>query len=1021
MVLIDDYLSLQEKYQKKYGDKTIVLYECGQFFEIYGVVNETENLGKIYEIADITNLSVSKRGNKYLPVSKKNPLMAGFPNHSFEKWKNILLMNNYTIIKIEQDSHGKKDPQRKVTEIVSPGINIESNNFSNTLMSIYLEEITCGFKKILYAGLSTIDITTGENNIYEIHTNKEDDTFVFDEIFRSIQSYNPSEIIINTENCLIEEKNIVKYLEIETRNYHFDNYKDSKYLLENKYKTEFLEKIFKKKSMLNIIDFLDLNRSFWGLSSYIYLLQFSYEHNESILKKLIKPKIWEGSKYLILSYDSINQLNIIPNKNLQLNTKFDSLLNLLDYTSTSLGKRLLKENLINPIINVEELNSRYNLIEIFRSKYELDYVYAHFETYLEKIFDIEKLHRRLTIGLLNPASFSNLDISYKFIKKIIDLIKTINNTTLTTILPKKDTLEQFDNFTRDYNSKLDMDIINGCTLKNIKKSIFKKGIYEHIDKLQTKIDNCYDFFNSLNEYFAKKIDIKKNNIEFKESERDGHHFILTKKRGQTLKSKLPNSFLINDNISIDSTTLEYKTSSNITKLFSPEIKNYSEKLNFYQTKMMKLCVNQFKELLEDYDDKYSDTLKHIVNLVAYIDYIKSCAKTSIKYGYTKPVIDNKYQKSYLQCKNLRHPIIEKINTDIEYVPNNVDLGNDVNGMLLYGVNAVGKSSYMKSVGISIIMAQAGMYVPANDFFYYPYKNVFTRISGNDNIFKGQSTFAVEMSELRSILKRSNKNSLVLGDELCSGTETISGLSIVSAGVITLEQKMSTFIFATHLHQLSTLEEITSLKKIKNYHMETIYNEAEQKLIYNRKLKPGSGNAIYGLEVAKAMNLDKDFIDLANNIRKKILNIDDKKTSQYNSEIIIDSCKLCKKKGEEIHHIKPQAIAVDNMINNHSKNIKHNLIQLCHDCHQSVENGNLEINGYIQTSDGIDVRTKKLNHEEVIKKKLKKKKYGENETTLVYNYKEKTNSNLSKTKKLLELEKNMKISTHIIKKIWNKQY
>ena len=131
MVLIDEYLGLQEKYEKKYGPKTIVLYECGQFFEIYGVENETEKLGKIYEIADITNLSVSKRNNKYNPVCKKNPLMAGFPNHAFEKWKNILLSHNYTVIKIEQDGHGTKDPVRKVTEIVSPGINMESNNYTN--------------------------------------------------------------------------------------------------------------------------------------------------------------------------------------------------------------------------------------------------------------------------------------------------------------------------------------------------------------------------------------------------------------------------------------------------------------------------------------------------------------------------------------------------------------------------------------------------------------------------------------------------------------------------------------------------------------------------------------------------------------------------------------------------------------------------------------------------------------------------------------------------------------------------
>jgi len=985
MVLIDEYLALQDKYQAKYGNKTIVLYECGQFFEIYGVVNETESLGKIYEIADITNLSVSKRNNKYAPVSKKNPLMAGFPNHSFEKWKNILLDNNYTVIKIEQDKHGTKDPVRRVTEIVSPGINMESNNFSNQLMSLYLEEIKTNVETILYAGLSTIDITTGENNIYEIKSNKNDNNYVLDEIFRCIQSYNPSEIIINTENISIKQDTIIKYLELEGRTYHFNNYKDNTYLLENKYKIPFLEKLFPKHNMISIVDYLDLDRIYWGLSSYIYLLQFSYEHNESILNKLIKPKIWETKDYLILSYDSINQLNIIPNRNLRLTTKYDSLLNLLDLTSTSLGKRMLKHSLINPIIDNDELNKRYNLIEIFRTKININPLYTEFENFLEKIFDIEKLHRRMTIGLLNPASFSNLDISYKFIIKTLDLIGTIDNDKLSNILPKSHNIETFHNFIDDYTKKLNMTIINGCTLNNIKKSIFAKGIYDSIDTLQKKIDNCYLFFDKVRESFAKVIDIKKESVDLKDSDRDGFHFSTTKKRASILKTKLNSSDLkaISFNIdgkqlSINPSTIEYKTSSSITKLFSPEIKNYSEQLNFYQLKMMRLCTEQFKLLLVEYDEKYGDTLKAIVEFISYLDYIKSCAKVSLKYGYNKPVINNKYDKSYIECQDLRHPIIEKINSDVEYIPNDVDLGNNTNGMLLYGVNAVGKSSYMKSVGLSVVMAQAGMYVPATSFEYFPYKYIFTRISGNDNIFKGQSTFAVEMSELRSIIKRSDSHSLILGDELCSGTETISGLSIVAAGVITLEKLKSCFIFATHLHQLSSLEEITILDKVKNFHMETIYDEKEKKLIYNRKLKEGSGNAIYGLEVARAMNLDKSFIHLANTIRKKILNIEDdiipKKTSTYNSDIIIDTCKICFKKCEEIHHIKPQCIADENnIIDGHSKNIKHNLIQLCHQCHQLVENGDLEISGYIQTSKGIEIRTKKLTKEETMDKKKKKKK------------------------------------------------
>ena len=270
-----------------------------------------------------------------------------------------------------------------------------------------------------------------------------------------------------------------------------------------------------------------------------------------------------------------------------------------------------------------------------------------------------------------------------------------------------------------------------------------------------------------------------------------------------------------------------------------------------------------------------------------------------------------------------------------------------------------KSSLMKSIGIAIIMAQSGFYVPAKSLVYSPYKQLFTRISNNDNIFKGQSTFAVEMSELRSILKRTDHYSLVLGDELCSGTETTSGLSIVTAGVLRLSSKNSSFIFATHLHKLSEMEEILECKTVHNYHMETTYDPSTQKLTYDRKLKPGSGNAIYGLEVAKAMDLDDDFIKTADKIRKKIMGIDEvivnSKGNPYNSKIILDSCTICKKATEEIHHIEEQHLAnSEGMINHYHKNKLFNLVQLCHDCHQSVHNGNLKIDGYVDTSNGVEL-------------------------------------------------------------------
>ena len=479
----------------------------------------------------------------------------------------------------------------------------------------------------------------------------------------------------------------------------------------------------------------------------------------------------------------------------------------------------------------------------------------------------------------------------------------------------------------------------------------------------------------------------------------------------------------NQNIEVDLLNLEFKNSSSITKISNTQIRSYSEKIGYYQTKMSKLCQIKFREIIKDYDDKYMNVLVKISEFIGYLDFIKSNSKTSFKYGYCRPIINNKLDnKSFINSENLRHPIIEKIHTSIEYIPNNVDIGENMYGMLLYGVNAVGKSSYMKSVGLAIIMAQAGLYVPASYFEYYPFKQLFTRISGNDNIFKGQSTFAVEMSELRSILKRADKNSLVLGDELCSGTETISALSIVSAGVITLEKIGCCFIFATHLHQLSSMNKLKELKHIRNYHMETIYNNETGELIYNRKLKHGSGNAIYGLEVAKAMDLDKEFIQLADTIRKDILQIDNiinNKKSQYNQDVIIDICKICGNKAEEVHHIKPQRDAdKNNMIGIYHKNITHNLITLCHKCHQQVENSDLEINGYKQTSEGIKVDYKIVN--KTVLNKKKKRKYNSEQVLIILKYK-KTKNNINKVRNLLELNDNLKVSHQIIKKIWEGKY
>ena len=1057
MTIIDEYLALQDKYEKKFGDKTIVLMEVGAFFEIYGVVNKTEKRGKIYEISEITNLSVSKKSSRSEGVSFKNPLMAGFPNHSFEKWKNILLKHNYTIVKVEQEKHEKKKPTRKVSEIISPGINISTTNYSNHVMSIYLEEFNDSktLKPILQLGTSVIDITTGKSYTYETHSSPDDYNFSLDEIFRLICTYNPCEILIHTLNTNITLSKLTEYLQINTQQIHYNVYSNS-HLLKNAFKTELLNRIYTTRGLLSAEEFIHLERSPFALASFIYLLQFVYEHNENIITKLSPPELLDTNNYLVLSHDSISQLNLMPNNYIRKTSKISSLWDVVDKTKTVMGRRLLRDNLLNPILDPEILNKRYDNVENMIKNDN----FLNFRNILGNIVDIERLHRKMALKLLDPYSFLSLDLGYKNFELIIDSIEDSNNNNLKSIKPDKNTLINFKKFITNYNTELNIENLTGIRLNNIHKNIFQKGLYPDIDILEDKIKNYKQLLKNIKnelenlviteliEAAKKKVykgkvseeqriklaqeriyKLRNKIITLKYNDKDGHYLFITNTKASFLKEacnklssvivNLESEFTKNNKKMTETiilNSIQFKSNNSGTKIIINNVKKISQILTGLELRMVNLSLNNFKDLMNKYYNKYKYTLDKIVYFISYIDFISNIAFISIYNSYNRPTIklaDN----SYINATGMRHPIIEKINTRVEYIPNNINLGiNTQNGILLYGVNAVGKSSLMKSVGLNIILAQAGFFVPAEKFIYSPFKHIFTRISNNDNIFKGQSTFAVEMAELRSILKRANKNSLVLGDELCCGTETTSGLSIVTAGVLRLCSNKVNFIFATHLHKLSKMEEIINCKGVNNYHMETIFNKELNTLIYNRKLKPGSGNAIYGLEVAKAMELDKEFIELAEKIRKKIMNkseyIINKKHSNYNSELIISSCEICKKPTEEVHHINEQQFADKyGIIGNINKNNMSNLVQLCHECHNSVHNGNLHIHGYISTTDGVKLDYNYKN----IDNKPRKKKYNEEQIEIIRHiYKQ--SQKYSSTKRILHTNHNINISHTTIKSI-----
>jgi DNA mismatch repair protein MutS len=1042
MTLIDDYLSEQIKYEKKYGDNTIVLMQVGHFYEAYGVSNDEEktNSANMTKLSDIMNIQMTRK-NKNIPGNNRhNPLMIGVNIYSIDKYIQILLNANYTIVMISQTS----DPpyvKREVTNIYSPGTNIEYSikGDTNNLVSIFVEEINNQKtnKNILFIGASSIDLSTGKNIVFETHSNINDKNYALDELFRFIQVYDPKEVLFTKKNVSISNDKLSNYLELNNRIVHYKDADDlNKQFFNLNYQKQFFEKIFNNHGLLSVIEYLDLEQKTFGLLSYVFLLDFSYEHNATIVQKINKPDIWNSETQLCLTNNTINQLNLVDHTLQNVNTKYSSLFAVINNTSTNIGKRLLRDTLLNPIINKEEIESRYTIIDSLQK----DNNYKKYEEYLNKISDLERLHRKLSLDLLQPADFSSLDISYDNVKEILSITDTIDCEKTRSLKPSKNDIQKFNDFIDEYSNDFDLQEIVKYHIDKISSSFFKRGVYEDIDNLQDKINNYKKIFNIFIEKLEPLIDDKnsKSNkyslIKLENNERDGYFLTLTTKRSNSLKTNLAKkkyTFSINIgdiNENIDATQFVYKNpAKSSTRIDSNFLKTLSNKLVNAEDRIRSVCRTRFLQRIKYYESKYGAHLKSIVNFVGNIDMFKSAAKTALIYGYIRPSIDINSEKSYIDFEEIRHPIIERIQNDINYVTNDIKLGNDKYGLLLFGTNASGKSSLMKAIGLNVILAQAGFYVAAKKFTYKPYKTLFTRINNNDNIFKGESSFAVEMSELRAILKRADNHSLVLGDELCSGTESISALSIFSSSVVKLNERNTTFIFATHLHELCKIRQVTELSTIRFAHLKVIFNEETGELVYDRKLQEGSGKAIYGLEVCKAMDMDSDFLLLSEQIRKDLIgqkqNILETKQSKYNSEIYVHECGICKSDAEDVHHIKFQSEADENNIIDEFlvKDSKSNLVSLCKECHNSVHNGNLEINGYVQTSNGVKLDYEYLDEKKMENKKKSRRKYSDLQIEIMRNIFQ-TNKT-SKKDMCLFLEKNhdIKVSVTTFNKIINGNY
>jgi len=1014
MALVKDYFEKTKEYQSIYGKKTLVLMQVGAFFEVYGLQNKKtgEIAGSpIVEFSRICDMNIA---DKKICVGQDGVLMAGFGHFMLEKYLNKLKDAGYTVVVFVQDEQAK-NTTRSLAGIYSPGTyfpmdsEISGSGFnsgiSNNTCCIWLhvsasanslfKKTAQSGQKMIHVGAANINIYTGKSALFEYQETFFMNPTTFDELERFVSIYQPSEAILIGNLSLAELEEILSLANLHCSAIHCisllekesgtsaEQRKRAQNSEKQTYQRELLSRFFNQITNMDVF-YESFYQQTMATQAYCFLLDFIYQHNPNLTQKISEPIFENCSDRLILANHSLKQLNIIEDVQ-GTGSRYSSVEKILNVCITAMGRRHFSHHFLNPTTNIAMLEKEYAITEHAIEHYSQ---YESWRQTMHSIKDLSRLNRHIIMKKITPKALFQFHKNLKFVTDAFSFLnedRVFSEYLQNTVFHYSRVSEYTKLFTEFLERNFcleDCEDLESVQTVEREKSWIQRGVDKELDEKTRSYVEAMDQLESIRMYLnsclanyektAKTTDY----VKLHETEKNNFKLIATKRRCTILKQYFSSLTTNQETIklsyqsSYDQQEKEFvlelssqqpfffhaQTASNDI-ITNPQIEILCKIVTNVKLQMKEMIQRVYLQLLNQLAE-YQDAMETIIQFVTMIDVVLTKATIAKKYNYCKPVV-RAAEKSFVDARGLRHCLIEHLQQQEVYVTNDICLGREDNeekcgcdGILLYGTNAVGKTSLIRALGIAVVMAQSGLYVPCNQFIFSPYKYIFTRILGNDNIFKGLSTFAVEMSELRTILRLADKQSLVLGDELCSGTESISAQSIFVAGIKQLFQKESSFIFATHLHEIVHYEEIKEMPTVHLKHMAVVFDREQNRLIYDRKLRDGPGDNMYGLEVCRSLNLPEDFLALANEIRMKyhresqsILSL---QTSRYNRKKIVGKCEMCKEvMGTEVHHIRPQQDAdVDGFIRNGSvsgfhKNHLGNLMTVCEGCHHKFHSSSLQ--------------------------------------------------------------------------------
>ena len=803
--MMQKYLETKEQY-----NDCILFYRLGDFYEMF------------FDDAILVSreLEITLTG-KDCGLEERAP-MAGIPYHAAENYIARLVSKGYKVAICEQLEDPKTTKgivKRGVIKVVTPGTVVESNMLeerkNNYIMSI------C--KAGLYFGIAVSDISTGEFYSTEI---KETNNFslLMDEISR----YSPAEIVANK----MMNESEAEILKIKTRFPEvYITSCDESYFSEDISKTVQNFRLVDSKG--NDIEKAD--DKLLSIASINALKEYITSTQMTDLSHINKVVIYSVSKYMSLDINARRNLEIT--EKLRDRSKKGTLLWVLDKTSTSMGGRLLRRWLNDPLIDENEINKRLGAVEELKNDIMLR---GEVVENLKKVYDIERLAGKMAYGNGTPRDMITLKNSLSRLPDIRQVLQNVNSEYLKEIYQNIDEL-------KDIHELIEKSIVDDPPMTTKDGGYIKLGYDENIDTLKHATTDGKSWLMRLEADEKEKTGIKSLKIGFNKV--FGYYIEVT----NLYKDMVPDTYI------------RKQTLTNGERYITEELKNMENQILGAEEKVIKLELEAFRQIREEIAQNVK-RMQKTAEAISSLDVLTSFAQVAEEMNYCKPTIN---KDGILNIKEGRHPVIEKMLSSGEFVSNDTYLDTDQNRLaIITGPNMAGKSTYMRQVALITLMAQVGSFVPATEATIGVVDKIFTRVGASDDLSMGQSTFMVEMMEVASILKEATKNSLVILDEIGRGTSTYDGLSIawaVAEYIADKEKCGAKTLFATHYHEMTTLEKEGN--GIKNYSIAV--KEKGEDIIFLRKIVEGGTDESYGVHVAKLAGVPKDVTKRANEILKSL--------------------------------------------------------------------------------------------------------------------------------------------------------